>query len=44
MKNEMYEKALRDFEVVVGIDENYSDIYYYRGMSKIYMGNDYMID
>ena len=40
----MYEKALRDFEVVVGIDENYSDIYYHRGMSKIYMGNDYMID
>ncbi len=40
----MYEKALKDFEVVVGIDENYPDIYYYRGMSKIYLESDNMID
>lgn len=44
LKNEMFEKALKDFEVVAGIDENYSEIYYCRGMSKIYMGNDHMIE
>ena len=40
----MYENALKDFEVVVGIDENYPDVYYYRGMSKIYLQGENMID
>jgi tetratricopeptide (TPR) repeat protein len=30
--------------VVAGIDESYSDIYYYRGMSKIYLDNGLLID
>ncbi len=33
----MYKQALKDFQIVAGIDENYADIYYYRGMSKIYL-------
>ncbi len=40
----MYDNALNDFEVVVGIDENYPDIYFYRGMSKIYLENELMIE
>lgn len=39
----MYQNALRDFEVVVGIDKNYPDIYYYRGMSKIYLEDESML-
>ena len=44
MKNEMYREALRDFEVVVGIEENYPDIYYYRGMSKVYLGKEGLVE
>lgn len=30
--------ALRDFEIVAGFDENYADIYYYKGKAKTNLG------
>jgi len=30
--------ALRDFEIVASFDENYADVYYYKGKAKTNLG------
>jgi tetratricopeptide (TPR) repeat protein len=39
LSNENYEQALRDFEIVASFDENYADIYYYKGKAKTNLGD-----
>jgi len=36
--NESYQEALRDFEMVATFNENYPDVYYYKGKAKTQLG------
>lgn len=38
LNSENYDLALRDFESVAAFDDNYPDIYYYRGKAKTNLG------
>jgi len=38
LMNESYQEALRDFEMVATFNENYPDVYYYKGKAKTQLG------